>query len=43
MSAFDNSKLLFDEKYADSYFIWNDGTKVPAHKAIVFSAAPYFE
>ena len=36
-------KLLFDEKHADLFFVWNDGTKIPAHKAIVFQAAPYFE
>jgi len=35
--------LLFKEKYADLYFKWEDGTRIPAHKAIVFSQADYFE
>ena len=40
---FDISKLLFDEEHANLFFVWNDGTKIPAHKSIVFSAAPYFK
>ena len=43
MSGFDCSKLLFDDKHADLFFVWNDGTNIPAHKNIVFAAAPYFE
>jgi len=36
-------KLLFKEKYADLYFEFKDKTRIPAHKAIVFTRAPYFE
>ena len=43
MRAFNIEKLLFDEEHADLFFAWNDGTKIPAHKNIVFSAAPYFK
>ena len=43
MSAFNIEKLLFDEEDADLFFVWNDGTKIPAHRAIVFRAAPYFK
>jgi hypothetical protein len=36
-------KLLFNEQFADLYFVFDDGTRLPAHKNIVFTAAPYFE
>jgi len=36
-------KLLFNEKYADMFFVWDDGNKIPTHRNIVLTAAPYFE
>ena len=35
--------MLFNEKYADLLFLWEDGTRIPAHKCIVFEKCPYFE
>ena len=34
---------LFDEEHADLLFVWEDGTKIPAHKLIVFKKCPYFK
>ena len=36
-------ELLFDDDYADLFFKWQDGTKIPAHKIIVFKKAAYFK
>ena len=36
-------KLLFNEKYADLYFEFEDGTVIPAHQNIVFPNSEYFE
>ena len=35
--------LMFNEKYSDLSFCWEDGTIIQAHKAIVFPVAEYFE
>ena len=35
-------ELLFEEEHADLFFKWEDGTKIPAHKNIVFVRAAYF-
>jgi len=35
--------LLFDNEYADLFFKWEDGTKLAAHKNIVFKRAAYFK
>ena len=36
-------QLLFSEEYADLHFEFEDGTRIPAHKNIVFKRAPYFK
>ena len=35
--------LLFNEEFADLFFVWKDGTKISAHKNIVYPVAPYFK
>ena len=42
MNAKEIEKLLFNEDLADLLFLWNDGTRIPAHSQIVFPVAPYF-
>ena len=36
-------ELLLNEKYADIYFKWEDGTKIPAHTPAVFGKTKFFE
>ena len=36
-------ELLFDEEYANLFFEWEDGTRIPAHRAIVLKRAEYFK
>ena len=35
--------MLLNPETADMYFVWENGEKIPAHKNIVYSAAPYFK
>ena len=35
--------MLFNEDHADIWFFFEDGTKIPAHKSVVFPMCPYFK
>ena len=35
--------MLFNEKYSDLIFEWDDGSRVNAHQMVVFGRSEYFE
>ena len=37
------TNMLYNEKYADLYFAWEDGTRIAGHKSIIYEQCPYFE
>ena len=38
-----NPEFLFGEEHPDLFFEWEDGTRIPAHRAIVLKRAEYFK